>query len=150
MTDKSVLIAMTKLAVYDKREGIADRRTNEYFRHDYIYKKNLATRVSAAIGALILVGVYWARLLLIENVDLFEIDLRGRLIDSGLFIVATLAVYSVIGTIQGTREYYLTKKRLGEYNSQITQLERLNERARRKMPESEGGTDLYYGTSPDR
>ncbi|MCL2187329.1 MAG: hypothetical protein FWC16_00820 [Defluviitaleaceae bacterium] len=134
------IIVMTQLALYDKHEGAADQIANDYFRHDYIYRKNLATRFAVGFGGFILLLLYWARNLLMEDelfaiADLFDIDFSVYITDSIFFILAILAVYSLIGTIQGTREYYLVQKRLTRYHALVRQLERINERAKKAAHE---------------
>jgi hypothetical protein len=103
---------MTKLALYEKREYAADRIANDYFRHDYIYKKNIGTRIAVGFAGLIILVIYWLRVIFMDGVDVFELNIQRHLIDSILFIVVLLALYSLIGTVQGTREYYLMQKRL--------------------------------------
>jgi len=122
---------MSKLARYDKHSGSTDRAANDYFRHDYIYRKNLATRLAVGFGAILIQALYWLRIIFIDGVDLFEINLQQHIQDSVLFILAVLAVYTVIGTLQGTREYYLVQKRIKDYEQLVDDMERLNEREER-------------------
>jgi hypothetical protein len=126
------IITMTQLALYDKHNSASDQAANDYFRHDYIYRKNLGTRFAVGIGGFIMLILYWARNFLIDGADLFELDFSTHLTDSILFILAILAVYSLIGTIQGTREYYLVQKRLTRYLALVRQLERINERSQKQ------------------
>jgi hypothetical protein len=149
LISKQKIIAMTKLALYDKNEGEEDRRANEFFRHDYIYKKNAVTRMCVGAGAAVLIGLYWLRMFFIDGVDLFGLDLNVYFREAALFMLAVLAVYSVIGTIQGSRQYYLIQKRLKRYSALLHQVERINERARRQADE-EGAADLVYGADINR
>ena len=128
MANQHKIVTMTKLALYDKHEGPADRAASEYFRHDYIYKKNLSTRLAVGLGGFLLLIIYWLRVILLDGADILQMDITQYLTDSVLFLVAVLAVYSLIGTIQGTREYYLIQKRLERYNALIKQLERYENR----------------------
>ena len=130
MSNEKRIITMTKLALYDKHEGPADRAASEYFRHDYIYKKNLGTRLSVGLGGILLLLIYWLQVILIDGADILEMDVRQHLVDSVVFLIALLAFYSLIGTIQGTRQYYLLHKRLDKYHGLI-----------KKMEASEGGMD---------
>ena len=123
MVNEKKIIVMTKLALYDKHEATADRAASEYFRHDYIYKKNLGTRISVGIGGILLLLIYWLRVIFIDGADILEMDVRQHLTDSILFLVALLVLYSLIGTIQGTRQYYLLHKRLDRYSKLTKQLE---------------------------
>ena len=131
MSNKNKIILMTKLALYDKHTGQADRAGSEYFRHDYIYKKNLGTRIAVGIGGILLLVIYWLRVILLDGVDILQLDVRHHIIQSVLFLVVLLVAYSVIGTIKGTRDYYLMQKRLNRYGQLIKQLERIENRARR-------------------
>jgi hypothetical protein len=124
MLNPQRIVVMTKLALYEKHEGAADRNANDYFRHDYIYKKNMGTRIAVGIAGLIILAVYWVRLIFLEGVDVFELNIQRNLIDSILFIVVLMALYSLIGTIQGTREYYLMQKRLAKAEALLNYLER--------------------------
>jgi len=126
MVNQQKIAIMTKLALYDKHEGSADRHANEFFRHDYIYKKNLGTRLAIGFGGLLLLALHWLRMILIDGLDVLQVAIvRGHLIESLMFLAALLAVYSLIGTLQGTREYYLIQKRLKKYNGLVRQLEKL-------------------------
>jgi len=130
------IITMTQLALYDKHEGAHDLKVNDYFRHDYIYKKNLGTRLAVGFGGFIMLVLYWTRTILMdEYFDLFNLDFQTYLYDSLLFILAILALYSLIGTIQGTREYYLVQKRLTRYHALMRQLEKINDRAQKSANE---------------
>ncbi|MCL2605048.1 MAG: hypothetical protein FWD90_11275 [Defluviitaleaceae bacterium] len=149
------IIVMTQLALYDKHEGHADQLANDYFRHDYIYRKNLGTRFAVGFGGFIMLGLYWARNIFIDGADLFELDFTTHLYDSILFILAILAVYSLIGTIQGTREYYLVQKRLTRYHALVRQLERINDQSQRTarekaVEEEEAKTAETKPTRPSR
>lgn len=128
MVNQKKIITMTKLALYDKHHGATDRAANEYFRHDYIYKKNLGTRLATGLGSFLVLAIYWLRVILLDGVDVLQMDIRQGITDSVLFLVAVLAVYSLIGTIQGTREYYLVQKRLDSYSNNIKLLEKLESR----------------------
>jgi len=131
MVNQQKIVTMTKLALYDKHDGMADRVANDYFRHDYIYKKNLGTRLAVGFGSVLILAIYWLRNLLIEEVDVFELNVEQHLTESILFILAVLAAYSLIGTIQGTREYYMIQRRLQQYQMYLRHLERAEERGRR-------------------
>ena len=128
MVNKLKIITMTQLALYDKHEGPADRVANDYFRHDYIYKNNLGTRLSVGLGSIIILAIYWIHAFSISDMDVFDFNIQEHLTESVFFLLAILAVYSLIGSIQGTRRYYLVQKRLSQYQAIVRQLERLNER----------------------
>jgi hypothetical protein len=146
---------MSKLALYDKREGDADRAVNGHFRHDYIYRKNLGTRLSVGIGAAFIVVVRWLQVIVTQGLDALMQSLQQNITDAVMFILAVMAVYTVIGTIQSTRQYYLAQKRLQRYYGLLRILDRIEERAVRKQQgyardESEEGPENRYGANSRR
>lgn len=125
------IIVMTRLALYDKHQGRMDRQLAELFRHDYIYAKNLWNRLAVGSGAVALVAIYWLRNILLDGVDVFELYMRQHIADAALFVLAVMAAYTVIGIIQGTREYYHMEERLRQYEALVEYLERADEREQR-------------------
>jgi hypothetical protein len=156
MVSKQKIILMTKLAMYDKRHGDADRAAYAFFRRDYIYRKNMATRFCVGVGAGILLAVYWLNRVFFLGEDLMSLDFVRAGIDAGLFVLAVMAVYTVLGTMQGTRQYYLVQKRMNTYMAMLKRLtepppERPERSERRAAAERqrEELTDLYYGAAAD-
>ncbi|MDR0272231.1 MAG: hypothetical protein LBI27_02815 [Clostridiales bacterium] len=147
MMQQQKIAAMTKLALYDKHEGAADRAANEYFRHDYIYKKNIGTRISVGIGAVVILAIHWLRIIFVEGVGIFDLNIQTIGTETILFIVAVVALYSLIGTIQGTREYYLVQKRLQQYQGTLRFLENL-ENKRTEKPAEEVSQDTQKRPRP--
>ncbi len=153
MINKQKIITMSKLALYDKREGDADRAMFGHFRHDYIYRKNLGTRLCVGAGAVFIALAYWAQQIITAGLDVLMLDLSKNITDSILFVLAVLAVYTVIGTVQGTRRYYLAQKRLEKYHGMLHLLERIEERAanrKKTQEESEEETVNRHGTNTRR
>ena len=144
MTDKKKIILMTKLALYDKSHGDSDRAVFSYFRSDYIYRKNLWTRLCVSLGAAIVLAVYWLHKIFIIGEDLLTIDIQQGAWDSVLFLGAVIAFYTLAGTVQGTRQYYLTQKRMTRYWNMLQHLKRVPE-----AEQEEEAADLYYGTTSD-
>jgi len=136
MANPQKIITMTKLALYDKHEGASDRAANDYFRHDFIYRKNLGTRLAVGLGCVFILIIYWSMRIFVEGIDVFELNLE-HFRESILFALAALVLYSLIGTIQGTREYYLVQKRLEDYQAHLRHLERVAERSRRSSEDEQ-------------
>ena len=123
------IIVMTRLALYDKHGGDADRVTCGFFRHDFIYRRNMATRLAVGVCGVLLALMYWLRAFFEDGLeDFFSATLQQDIIDTALFVVALMAAYTLIGTITGTREYYLAQERLRHYNSLTRQLAKLEEK----------------------
>jgi hypothetical protein len=139
MVNQQKIITMTQLALYDKNEGDADQAANNYFRHDYIYRKNFGTRLAVGLGGCILLVLYWSYVIFVHEIDVFSLYMDAVISQSILFIVALLAVYSFIGTMQGTREYYLLQKRLNNYQTWVRQLERIEEKSKGTRHDADTG-----------
>lgn len=144
MIRKEKIILMTKLAVYDKYEGEADRRANEYYRHDYIFKKNIWTRFCAAVGAVILLAFDWLWKIFVKEIDLSLLNYRQELLDAVFFIVAVMILYTLIGTVKATVEYNRSQKRLQKYFYVLNKLDRLQLEDSDHDQEEPDGTDIIY------
>ena len=125
--DKDKIILMTNMAVYDKRHGDSDRASFSYFRRDYIYRKNMWTRLFVAMGALMLLGIYWLHQLFIVGIDLQALDIQQSVTDSVLFLIAIMAFYTMVGTLQGTHQYYKIQKRMENYLNMTKKLEHFHD-----------------------
>ncbi|MDR2650605.1 MAG: hypothetical protein LBB94_12960 [Clostridiales bacterium] len=148
MISKKRIITMTKLALYDQQYGSRDKKDNEYYRHDYIYRKNMWTRLCAAAGAVIILAVYWMYQIFALNKSFLELDYQKAGVDAAVFILVVMAVYTVIGTIRETAVYAKSQKRLKNYMRMLYMLDRIRE------PESghtaiavhtKEESNLYYG-----
>ena len=144
MVNKNKTILMTKLAIYDKRYGEADRAVFAFFRRDYIYRKNMWTRLFVFGGASLLLGLYWMYQLFVAGVDIQAIDIQQSVRDSVLFLGAVLAFYTLIGTLQGTRQYHLVQARVERYIAMLQRLERIPDATQ------EGEALLYTGDGKER
>ena len=149
------IIIMSKLAVYDKNYGEKDRAANKYFRTDYVYRKNMWTRLYVLMGCLLIVGVYALRIFVVEGQDLLEVDYFSELISIGLFTLATLIIYSLIGTKIYVSEYNRSQRRFGNYLELIKHLNETSYDGTQPDPklseseqeEPERGADIYYTRS---
>jgi len=127
MANKNRIITMAKMAIYDKRHGDADRALFAFYRRDYIYRKNMWTRFSVAIGSILLLVIYWLHQIFIYGIDLEYLDIQGSVMESVLFLVAVMAFYTLIGTIQGTHQYYKLQNRIEDYIAMSKRLENMPE-----------------------
>jgi len=115
MHDKEKIITMSKMAIYDKRDFDRDSRAGQYFRHDFIYKRNMRMRFFLGIGCAILLLFYVIYLLAIEGADLFAMDFGAEAVRLLIFAIILMTAYSVIGTIIHTREFLISERRINAY-----------------------------------
>ena len=139
---------MTKLAIYDQQYGPRDKKDNEYYRHDYIYRKNMWTRLCAAIGAVIILVVYWAYQIFALNVNFLDIDYQKAGINAAVFILAVMAAYTLAGTVRETARYAKGQRRLKNYMRMLYMLDRVREPEPSQETitvNTKEETGLYYG-----
>ena len=139
MIDRSKIILMSRLAVYDQDLGEDDRKKDVYFRHDFIYRRNMWVRFFVALGGLVLVAFDLLYKVQIKKVDLlaFVLDpaFPGYLIRVGVFLVLLLVAYTILGTVIYTAQYEKAQKRLENYDKLIGALNKRSmagEKARKK------------------
>ena len=126
MIDKEKIILMSRLAVYDKNDGQADRKKLSYYRNDYLYRQNIGVRFCAMVGSAILIGFYLIHRLAVDGVDLLGgLDLKAELIRIMTFVVLMLIVYSCIGTVIHMADYQRAVKRSRQYHRTVDELETL-------------------------
>jgi hypothetical protein len=148
LVSKKRVIMMTKLAVYDQKYGSRDKKDNEYYRHDYIYRKNMWTRLCASFGALIILTVYWAYQIFSLDQSFLEIDYLNAGTDAAIFILAVMALYTVIGTIRETACYAKSQRRLKNYMRTLYMLDRVREpESHTRAVKTKEESNLYHGTN---
>jgi hypothetical protein len=123
--DKEKIILMTKLAVYEKNEGAADKRKMEYFLNDYVYRRNIGIRARAMIGCAIVIMLYALHRIIIDNADIISgIDYAKELGVICAFAVSVLVAYSIIGSAVNIADYHAAGKRIKTYLKTIDDLEK--------------------------
>ncbi|MCL2350118.1 MAG: hypothetical protein FWC67_01430 [Defluviitaleaceae bacterium] len=122
MADKSKIRLMAKMAVYDKKEFERDAGANQYFRHDFIYKKNMQMRFHVGLGCLILAVFYLFYLISIQGADIFALNFQAELMRLITFVIIVMVGYSFLGTIVFTREFLKSQKRVEQYFALMREL----------------------------
>ena len=106
---------MTKLAIYEKKEGKEDIKLGKYFQRDYVRLKGLHNIVAVTIGYLLVLGMiiaYQMEYLIREAVNLDYIGM-GKTILGGYIIVVT--VYVMASTVGYSLYYSYSRKKLAKY-----------------------------------
>jgi hypothetical protein len=122
MIDKDKVILMTQLAVYDKHGAEKDRKINDYFLHDFIYKNNMWTRFSVIAGSIILYFFYMLHRIFNQGLDIMTLDYIGELKKMGVFILAVALVYTVLGSIKSAYDYRKSQNMIKQYTKRLALL----------------------------
>lgn len=113
---------MTNLAVYDKHYGDEDRKITSLYKIDYIYRKNFITRLGVLLGTTIIIGIYYGHKILVMDENIFDILTKSEFIKMSVFILAVLAVYTIIGIYIHGKRYNLAKERCEKYEKMLAKL----------------------------
>lgn len=116
---------MSRLAMYEQREGKEDVRISKYFRADFVRLNVLKSVVAITFGyllILLLLVVYHSEYLIREAVTL---DYQGIILRfTGIYIMI-LAIYCSVGTIGYMLKYRSSRKKLAKYFRMLRRLRSL-------------------------
>jgi len=115
---------MSKLAVYEKNDARKDLRKMSYYRHDYVYKRNMGLRLCFAMGSFIIIIFYMLHKFAIEEADIFALDIAAEAMTVVSIIVAMLLISSLLGTVKYNLEYEQATKRMKRYQTLLGLLEK--------------------------
>ncbi len=116
---------MTRLAIYEKKEGREDIRLSKYYRTDYVRLHVLQTVVAVTIGyllVLLMLGMYHSEYLIREAVNL-DYKSMGLKILGGY--IAVLTVYICASLIGYTIHYNHSRRKLSKYFKMLKKLSRM-------------------------
>ena len=132
---------MSKLAVYDKTYGDADRAANDLYYRDYVYKKNFIIRLFALIGTLIPMGIYVVLMLIDDTADVLNINYLEIGMNLAMIVAAVMIVYTFIGTRIATEDYKNSKMRLKTYFGLLKQLDALKSSPKTTLDDDDEETE---------
>jgi len=135
LIDEKKIHYMTKIAIHEKKYNDKDIKLDNYYRSDYIYKKNIFNRFSVIIGLLFVAVLAVLDIVFVKQTDIFSIDYKKFGIEVAAIALIVLVIYSFIGMIKYGAEYDLAEKRLKQYRILVRDLERYN---RAKLKEKAG------------
>ena len=116
---------MTRLAIYEKREGREDIRLSKYYRTDYVRLNVLKTVVAVTVGyllVLLMLGMYHSEYLIREAVNLDYRSIGLRILGA---YIAILTVYVCASLIGYTIYYNHCRKKLSKYFKMLKKLSRM-------------------------
>lgn len=149
MLNEEKVKLMTKLAIYEKKEGKADFKVSKYYRTDYIGLNVINSAIVATLIYLAAVGC-----IVIDNIetlltDITSMDLLGIGKTMLIWYLVFLVAYVVIAVLVYNVKYFKTKKKLEKYDDDLRRLYNLykSERkkksnARKKINEQNGDMEI--------
>ena len=113
---------MTKLAIYEKREGKEDLKLSKYYKTDYVRYHILKTIVAVTVGYLLILAMivlYQSEYLIREAVNLNYYEIAKFVI--GVYILI-LTVYIAASLLGYSLYYTVSRKRLAKYFRMLRRL----------------------------
>lgn len=116
---------MTKLAIYEKKEGKQDIKLGKYFRRDYVRLKVLHNIVAVTIGYLMVLAMiiaYQMEYLIKEAVNLDYIGIGKTIL--GIYIII-VTIYTMAAMVGYSIYYDYSRKKLAKYFRMLRRLRSL-------------------------
>lgn len=137
---------MTRLAMYEQKEGREDIRLSKYFRTDYVRLQILKTVVALTAGYLLflLILVLYHSEYLIR--DAVVLDYRALLVRYAGIYVVLVAVYCSLAMVGYMIQYRASRKKLAKY---FRMLRRLRSIYREEDGEEAAGEEENIGYDSD-
>ncbi len=116
---------MTKLAVYEKKDGKEDIYLSKYYKNDYVRLQVLKSIISATIGyGLVIVMIAFYRMeYLIKNAVILDYKMVGTYI-LGFYLI-TITIYGLGSIVVYSRKYDASRKKLSRYFRLLKRLEKI-------------------------
>ena len=131
MLNENKVKVMTKMAMYESRQGAEDIKINSYYKRDYVSFKTLVSIIWMTIGYIMAValgiGIYVDYIL--EHLT-FDFIVMFIICIVGLYL-ALMLLY-IIGANQFYKKKYSdARQRLKKFNHNLTRLNRMYEKERK-------------------
>jgi len=125
MLNNSKIRLMTRLAVYETKEGKEDIRLSKYFKTDYVRYQVLKSIISVTVGYLLILGlifIYKSEEIIKEAITLDYKTIGIYLLG---FYIMLLAVYGLASLVGYSLKYDHSRKKLGKYYKLLKRLEKI-------------------------
>ncbi len=116
---------MTKLAVYEKKDGREDIQLSKYYKTDYVRYQVLKSIISATIGYALIIAliVFYKMEYLIKNAVILDYKLLGTYILG--FYLMTITIYGLGSLAIYSIKYDASRKKLSRYFKLLKRLEKV-------------------------
>ncbi len=145
MLNEEKVKLMTKLAIYEKREGKSDFKISKYFRTDYIGLNVINSAIVATLVYLAVVGC-----IVLDNIEKLLIEITQMdLLSVGktllIWYVVAVAVYVLLSVLFYNVKYFVTKKKLEKYDEDLRSLYKLYKAERKKTSTTAKNANVQNG-----
>ena len=116
---------MTKLAVYEKKDGKEDIYLSKYYKTDYVRYQVIKSIITATIGYGLIIGLigFYEMEYLIRNAVILNYKLIGTYILG--FYLMTITIYGLGAMALYSMKYDASRKKLSRYFRLLKRLEKV-------------------------
>lgn len=147
MLNEERIKLMTKLAIYEQKQGKQEIPMSRYYRGDYVSYHLILSAITATLGFVIALAVAVSCQLqyLIDHITTMDILAVGRNVLA--IYVVFLAVFLGISYLYYSTKFDNTREELKKYNANLKQLCKMYQMEEKMKEESEmGGIDEHDDT----
>lgn len=132
MLNENKIKMMTKMAIYEKKEGSEMVKKANYFKSDYITFGILKTLITTTIAYLLMIVLYVLFNFddLLNNINSLDYIAIGR--RTAICYFALLVVFALISGLVYKVRYEKSRKELKKYYSRLNKLERFYSKHKQK------------------
>ena len=132
---------MTKLAIYEQKEGKEDIKLGKYFRRDFVRLKILHNIVAVTVGYLLVLAMiiaYQMEYLIREAVNLDYVGIGKTILGAYVIVVTVYAMAAMVGY---GLYYDFSRKKLAKYFRMLRLLRSLYREEDGELTDAEEGID---------
>lgn len=125
MLNSKKIRLMTKLAVYENKDGKEDIHLSKYYKTDYVRYQTLKSIISATVGyllILLLVGLYQMEFIIRNAVSLDYKTIGAYIL--GIYIMV-ITVYGLGSILIYSLKYDMSRKKLAKYYKLLRRLNKV-------------------------
>lgn len=141
MVDKNKIRLMTKLSLHEKQYNNKDKKINEYYRNDYIYKKNAINRIYIFVGLCLISLLMMLDMFYVKEIDILTLDYKALAFKFVIIFFLIMIGYTIIGMFKYGKEYDEAQKRYKRYFSMLNVLDKKSIEKTKGLDAIDGGSD---------
>jgi len=125
MLDYKKIRLMTKLAVYEKKDGKEDIRLSKYYKTDYVRFQVLKTIIASTVAYALILGliVFYNIEYLVRNAVVLNYKLLGSYVLG--FYIMTITLFGLGALVGYSIKYDASRKKLSKYYKLLRRLRKI-------------------------
>ncbi|MGN9055905.1 hypothetical protein ACTNA4_05460 [Bariatricus sp. HCP28S3_A7] len=131
MLNEDKVKLMTRMAMYESKEGTEDFKISSYYRKDYSSFHTIVTIIWVTIGYMIAVGVGAIAFMdvILENLNFAFIIMIGLCVLTGYIVLVVF--YGIVASRFYQKKHNDARQRVKKFNHDLTRLNRMYEREKK-------------------